>query len=337
MTVIRLHHFDLSDPSTMVLDLASATGKDVVALVEFFEAQMKKDAQTALPPFPFTTAWHDITPELAIAALLRNRPGANRRVNPPTVLYYASMMARGEWKATGQPAIFDANEVLIDAQHRFYAALIAGAAFRTFIVTDVEPIPGLFAYIDNSHPRTGATALQTAGYNGVAPVIAKVIRIGEEIRHGVYNPGGAKSLPRLSPADTLHLAEMYPNAQKAARSAASDWAETVTYLGGRKDIVAYLGMQISTLYGEEIADDFFEDIIDDRDRPSDHPIGALRKLVEKDCRAEKPMKRQHMLAALIKVFNAWQRDEALNRRWMLQVNEDFPTLNQPEPRAEAAE
>lgn len=314
--------FDLNNPETLQLDLANPRAKDVLALVETFERSGQQD----LGPLPVVTGWNDITPEIAIKLLKRNIPGANRKIDPATVFYYANQMARGDWKATGQPMLVDSNGHLVDSQHRNYAVVISGVTIKSFVVTDIEPIHGLFAYIDSSRVRTAATALQTAGLNGVSPVIAKVIKIGEEVRHGVYNPAGATRLPRMSPADVLHLSTAYPNAQKAARSAASDWSEAVSYLGDRKDIVAYLGMRIIDLCGEEKADDFFEEITDTSERAPEDPFAGLRKLVDKDRREEKPMKKQHMLAALIKVFNAWHTGEPLGRRWMLQVNEQFPVL-----------
>jgi len=307
-----------------------------MALVEAFDTAIA--AKPDLGKLPVKTGWNDISPTVAVNLLLRNRPGANRKVDPATVFYYAQQMAKDQWKATGQPGLFDKNGVLQDMQHRLYAGVISGVTFKSFIVTDVEPIPNLFAYIDNARPRTAATALQTAGLNGVSAAIVKVIKIAEEIKAGVYNPAGAEKLPRLSPVEVLQLSENYPNARKAARSAASDWDEAVQYVGGRRDIVGYLGMRIIDLHGEDTAQDFFEEIVTVGERPADDPIAALRKEVEKDARAEKPMKRHYMLAALIKVFNAWHKHEPLGRRWMLQVNEDFPTLDAPvEPQTEAAE
>lgn len=336
MTVVNLTPvFNLADVTTLTLDLANPRPKDVLALVEAIETDIK--AKPELGPLPVTTGWNEITPTTAVDLLRRNRPGANRKVDPATVFYYASQMANGDWKATGQPILLDSNGHLNDAQHRLLAVLISGATIKSYVVADIEPMPNLFAYIDNARPRTIATALQTSGLNGVAPTIAKVIRIAEEVNAGIYNPAGATKLARMSPAEVLRIVDKYPNAQKASRSAASDWSDTVDYLGGRKDIVAYLGMRIIDLHGENVADDFFEDIMEDNQtRPSDHPIAALRKLVDKDNRDEKPMKRQFMLAALIKAFNAWRRSDVLGRRWMLQVNEDFPKLDEPQEVSEAA-
>jgi hypothetical protein len=253
------------------------------------------------------------------------------------VIFYARQMAKGQWKKTGQPMLIDSNGYTVDSQHRNYALLISGATITSFVVTDIEPIEGLFAYIDSSRSRTAATALQTAGLNGVSPIIVKIIKIGEEVRLGVYNATGASKLQRMSPADVLQTSTRYAGALKAARSAASDWEEAVEYLSGRKEIVAYLGMKITELHGEDKADDFFEDLVDNSERSPDDPITAIRKEIDRDSRADKPMKKHHMLGNLIKAFNAWHRQEALPRRWQMAVNEDFPSIDGPDQQAEAAE
>lgn len=323
--------FDLDDPTTLQLDLDHPNPKDVLALVEIFAEAAKEENLEGLQ---VETGWNEITQEVAIGLLKRNKPGANRKVDPGTVLYYADQMASGEWKATGQPILFDTEGRLQDGQHRLLACVVSGVTFDSYVVTEIEPIPGLFAYIDNARARTPATALQTAGFNGVAPVIARVIKIAEEVRQGVYNPSGAAKLKRLSPALILSLARDFPNAQRAARSAASDWSDAVEFLGRRRDIVAYLGMRIIDLYDEETADEFFEAIMDES--LIDGTLDVFRKFVEKDNRAARRIKRQHMLAALIIAFNAWHAQEPLPRRWMMMVHEDFPVLYGPDDQPDEA-
>lgn len=334
-TATALPAFDFTNPASCVLDWAAAKPKSMLALVEALNGFMQ--ANPVAGPLPVASGWNDIGPAKALELLKRNLPGANRKVDPATIYYYAKQMAQGDWKPTGQAILFDSNGRLVDGQHRLYALLTSASTIKTFVVTDVAADPLLFAYIDNSRPRSAATALQTMGLNGVSPVIAKVIKIGEEVNAGVYNPAGGAKLGRMSPADIVRLAARYPNAHKAARSMASDW-ENATALIGRKDVVAYFGMRIIDLYGEEKADDFFDDLMNGAEgRDQNDPILALIKLAERDKREEKPMKRHYMLAALIKVFNSWLTNEPLGRRWMLQVNEDFPSFVESQPAAQAAE
>jgi len=323
----------MADTSTFALDLANPKPKEVLAIQEFLNTDLRSNPD--LGKLPVKTGWNDITPETALNLLRRNRPGANRPLNPQTVFYYAHQMARGDWKKTGQPILVANDGSLLDAQHRLFAVLVSGATIKSYVVAEVENQPGLFAYIDNAATRTPAAALQTAGFNGVASVIVKVIKFAEEVRQGVYNTSGLDQLQRLSPAEILSLANNYPNAQRASRSAASDWADATEYLSGRREIVAYVGMRIIDVHGEDVADDFFHEITNTSEGAPEQ-ILALRTVVDKDVRSDKPMKRHYTAAMLIKVFNAWKRQESLGRRWMLMVNEDFPVLDD-EPAQAAAE
>jgi len=335
MTIIPLRPaFSLTDTSTFALDLANPKNKEVLAIQEFLNTDIRSNSD--LGKLPVKTGWNKIGPDIALNLLRRNRPGANRPLNPSTVFYYAHQMARGDWKKTGQPILIDNEGHLLDAQHRMYGVLVSGSTIDSYVVADVENQPGLFAYIDNAATRTPAAALQTAGFNGVASVIVKVIKFAEEVKHGVYNPTGLDQLQRLSPAEILSLAKNYPNAQRASRSAASDWADATEYLSSRKDIVAYVGMRIIDVHGEDVADDFFHEITNTSEGAPEQ-ILALRKEVDRDARSDKPMKRHYTAAMLIKVFNAWHRQEALGRRWMLMVNEDFPVLDDEPSQANAAE
>ena len=327
--------YDFSKPETLVLDLANAKPKDLLTMKEAFEVINKSAVVGSLG---MSSGWHKITPAMALELLKRNRPGANRKVDPATVYFYGRQMADGDWKATGQPVLFDRDGKLNDAQHRLWASVVSGSTFETYVITDIPVIENGFAYIDNNRPRNAAAALQTSGLNGVSSTIAKVVKLAEEIRCGVYDPSvGVERLQRLSPAETLRIAKSYPNAQDAAHSAHTDWSGAVALVNKkRRDVIAYLGMRIIDLYGPERADEFMEEIaFDDETRASDNPITALRKAVAKDETAP-VWRRHHYLAALTKAFNAWVSGEPLKGRWMLMVDETFPTVEAPVSEQEAA-
>ena len=320
--------YDFSKPETLILDLANAKPKDLLAMKESYEEAIKG---AVLGSLGMSTGWHKIGPALALELLKRNRPGANRKIDPATVFFYARQMADGEWMPTGQPILFDRDGKLNDAQHRLWGIVVSGATIETFVVTDIPVIPNGFAYIDNNRPRNAAAALQTSGLNGVSATIAKVVKIAEEVRLGVYDPSiGIERLPRQSPAEILRIAASYPNAQDAAHSAHTDWSGAVALVNKkRRDVIAYLGMRITDVYGPEVADEYMEEIAyDDETRSHDNPIAALRKAIAKD-EAAPVWRRHHYLAALIKAFNAWRSGEPLKGRWMLMVDETFPTVDAP--------
>lgn len=328
--------YDFSKPETLVFDLENPKPKDLLTMKEAFEESLK--GGVSIGTLPVATGWNDIDPAKALDLLRRNRPGANRKVDPATVFYYGKQMQDGEWKATGQPILFDRDGTLVDAQHRLWAVVVSGVTIKTYVVTEIEPIPHLFAYIDNSKTRTAAAALQTSGLNGVSPTIVKVVKIAEEVRLGVYDPTGIDRLSRMTPAEMLNIAGNYPNALLASRAAYTDWAGAVNLVGkNKKDVVAYLGMRIADLHEFEMADDFYDALLDrDAELPTDNALVVLRKALKKE--NEKPTwKRHHLLAALTKAFNAWRKNEPLKGRWMLQVDEAFPDVDAPEEQREAAE
>ena len=335
MSVIEIRPaFDLADPSTMTLDLFNPKPKEVLALHAVLEADTRSGEPRPLLSIT-TSGWVDMTPTLAVELLRRNPAGANRRLDPRKVFYYAGQMAADDWKPTGQPILIDTNGNLADAQHRLYAILISGKTVRMYVIIGIEP--GLFAYIDNGGARTAKDALQTAGVNGVAAVIVNTVKFGERVRHGVFDVStGATRLAPFSPAQIVRLMPNYPDIEKAARSASTDWSNVSDLVNGRKDVVAYVGWRIMEAHGEDRADEFFDDIAYDGEGASDYSV-AFRREVDRDNRAEKPMAKQHTAAMLIKIFNAWQCQVALGRRWMPAVNEDFPRLEGDAAPAAAAE
>ena len=73
-----------------------------------------------------------ITPEIATALLESNHD--NRKVSDTIVNQYASDMAAGRWKMTGQPIIIADNGSLNDGQHRLWAVMKSGAAVDMLVI-----------------------------------------------------------------------------------------------------------------------------------------------------------------------------------------------------------
>lgn len=286
-------------------------------------------------PLPIATGVHTITAEMAEQLLRRNLPGANRKAVLATIIYYANQMKVGDWPLTGQPIIFDSAGKLIDGQHRLWACLFAGVSFTTFVVTGIPGQDHLFAYIDNSRSRSPANALQTAGFNGVSPTIAAILKIGAEI--GGYTASSTGRHARIPPIQFVKMADAHPNAKRAARLASSDWDDAVTLIG-HKDVVGYLGMRIMELHDQETADNFFGELTDlEGTYDADSAVMGLRKLLLADQVKDKPMKRHQVLGNAIKAFNAWHSGESLKKRWFMAAHEGFPAFAEPQSVDEGAE
>jgi len=312
------------------LDLSTARAKAFDALADDFEVWRKKE-----PPdgkVPFTNGWHTITQQIAEDLLKYNPRGANRRAAFSTVAYYADQMKRNDWPRTGQPLIF-CEDQLLDGQHRLWASYLSGASFETYVVTDVPPKNRLFAYIDNVKTRTPAAALQTAGLNGVSPAIVSILKIAVKYEGGGYTASQEFVQPRLSPIQVMAVSDTHPNAQHAARLAASDYENAVKVVR-HKDVVGFVAMKLLDLYDQLTADMFFEDLGDltYEDEPSDSMIVAFRKLMADDPKKDKPMKRHQILGNLIVTFNKWRQGipaKKSGKNWM-QAHEDFPRIIEPD-------
>jgi hypothetical protein len=308
-------------------DIDTMKAKLFEDIKEKFEAWLKSEPLTE--PLTLVTGWHTITPQAAENLLRRNRPGANRKVGFSVVQYYARQMRNGDWKETGQGLIFDEHGVLMDGQHRLWACLYSGVPFTTFVLTGVKAIPRLFAYLDNSKPRNPATALQTAGFNGVSPTIAAILKIAADVEDDAYSASTAHRRPRMTPIEYLQLMDKYPNAKMAARLASADYDDAVAVVAGYKDVVGYTAMAIIDRFGQEEADNFFGELADEHNEYApDSPITAMRKVMIADQKAKDPMKRHQVLGNLIKVFNAWHAGAAIppKSRWVMLTNEVFPSL-----------
>jgi len=308
-------------------DIENMKAKLFEDIKEKFDEWLKSEPVN--DPLSIDTGWHTITPQMAEDLLRRNRPGANRKVGFSVVQYYARQMRNGDWQPTGQGMIFDEHGVLIDGQHRLWAGLYSGVPFTTYVLTGVKAIPRLFAYIDNSKPRNPATALQTAGYNGVSPTIAAILKTAADIEDGVYSASTAHRRPRMTPIEYLQLMDKYPSAKMAARLASADYDEAVAVLGGYKDVVGYVAMAVIDRFGQEEADNFFGDLSDEHNEfEPDSPITAMRKLMVADAKAKDPMKRHQVLGNLIKAFNAWHAGSPIppKSRWVMLTTEVFPSI-----------
>src|SRR5947208_9933104 len=94
--------------------------------------------------------------------------------------------------------------VIRDAYHRCWACYLYGASFSTFVDTDVEPTPDLFAFIDNGKSRTDADALETAGMNGLSKLISATVKIAVKYERAAHPPQRrAIRIHRMTPIEVL--------------------------------------------------------------------------------------------------------------------------------------
>ena len=301
-------------------DLNNLSGRGFAQLIDDITLWRKTTPKT---PLNLTTGWMTVTPEIAENMLLHNTK--NRPVSFGQVRYYADMMQKGEWKKTGQPLIFDTEEVLVDAQHRLVAGYLSGTPFETFVIADVPADPTLFAYIDNNLPRDIAAQMQTAGFNGLAKRVKPVLQIAQRFDAGAYSMSGITAVPRLSPYQMLLYVQNHPELMNAAKLVRSEY-EKASAIVGYFDVTVFVAFKILELHeDEDLLDGFLDEL--GSDDPTG-PIATFHKKMADNNKCVKPMKKHVILACLIRTFNAWFHDE--NPKTIVpRVDAPFPTLAGP--------
>jgi hypothetical protein len=315
------------------LDLKLAKAKHLAELVIEFERWCTVNPIDK--SISLNNGWYEVTPQLAENFLSRNPAEANRKLVFATVVYYAAQMQRADWQKTGQPLIFTTDGILLDGQHRLWAAYLSEKTFTTYIVSDVEPQPLLFAYVDNSKARTPADALSTAGMNGQSGIISKILRMIELYEHDCYSPTKIQKLPRLTPIEYVHFGKDHPRLPQAVLLMASDY-DMATRVIAHRDVAGFAALYILEIHGETVCDDFMGEIGTHNDDP-ESPIAAFQELMRKDRDKKYDRLKSHIvLAYLIKTFNSWLAKEPV-KKLSLRVNEQYPRFAAPQSFAEAAE
>jgi hypothetical protein len=313
------------------LDLQSTSNKAFDKVLEDFEAWRATQKPRKLD---LTNGWKTVTQEIAEGMLLRNH--GNRKPTLPTIKYYAKQMTGNEWKKTGQPVIFDTEGRLLDAGHRLWASYLSGASFETYLVGDVPPDEGLFAYIDNCKARTAADALATAGLNGLSKPLASVINVAMLYEHGCFTATTKKPMPRVTPIEVVHYAQDNENLRLAVRLMAGEHKAAAKVLA-YKEMAGFMAYQIIEHHGEEVLDEFMAELgrIGDDEHEEGSPIAALQKVMDDDDRSNEPMEKHQILGHAIKAFNAYVMREQV-KKITLKVNETFPRFVKPQPTQQAA-
>jgi hypothetical protein len=241
-----------------------------------FERWRREQPKT---PFTLTTGWHAITPHLAEELLQRNFK--NRTVHFPTVVAYAVQLVNGQWKKTGQPLIFTDDEELLDGQHRLWACYLTGRSFETFVITGVEHQEMLFAYVDNSKPRTAGDALETAGINGLSRHVAAVINgLAHRYDQKALVVSGRVNVGKLSNHEVLGYMTDHPELMEAAKYVEQNYKTAKTRLG--PEIATFMAWRIGEIGGGTEPIDEFLIAMTANDLPTGHPVKLLRALLNPD-------------------------------------------------------
>jgi hypothetical protein len=283
-------------------------------------------------PVHLNNGWHDIDPPLAERLLRRNKK--NRVVQLEVVKKYVRRMKAGVWRPTGQAIILDTNGELHDAQHRLWAGYLSGCIFNSYVVADVPEQDDLFAYIDDSKPRSAADALYTSGGNGLAAMVASAIKIADKYDRNGFSVLNNKRIVRpMDNIEVLAYHRAHPEINEACHEMASNASKAVRVIS-HKGIAGFIGYKILTLYGQRKLMEFMRPLGTGANLSEGDPILALRdRLSQVAEEGDDDLKIGHKVALIIKAFNLFHSQQTVSKRNGLSIrdNEPYPRFQQEEP------
>lgn len=240
----------------------------------------------------------DVTPELAEEWLVNNTH--NRKLRENAVLGYARDMEAGRWAENGESIKFAADGTLLDGQHRLAAITLAKVSLRMLVVTGLKVAAQ--ETMDDGRKRSLADALTLRGESN-AVVTAAITRRALMWTQGIYRNVGAKPPTNQ---EALSFFEEHPEIRRSGQIA-TQVRGAIPLPGSVAGLTHWLFSQIDTSDAAE----FFHLLISGAIVPETHPVLILRKRVQAESSKPGRVPEDHLLAFVIKAWNAYRDGEEL--------------------------
>jgi hypothetical protein len=252
-----------------------------------------------------------ITPELAKQWLELNIEG-NRSIKKAAIDQYAVHMRNNEWPLTGQPIIFNGNQ-LIDGQNRLHACIKAGVSFRSLVVRNVDV--NAFEYIDLGAKRSMSDALKFRNHtnvNQMASMVRVVIAYEKRFTSLAHVDRVATRQQLIDEIESNR--EIYESGAKMAFRAHAN--------GFLKSSAGAIYVLVSKDFSQDAAACFMNPAIEGTNLKHNDPRLALRRYV-----ARTKSSSLEQLSAWIKACNAFSSGKGLQKIYAYKSGDSFPTLN----------
>lgn len=240
----------------------------------------------------------DVTPAQAREWLAMNV--GNRHMRPGVVERYTRDMEAGAWQANGEAIVLGEDRVL-DGQHRLQACVNAGVAFRTVVVTGAET--AAMATIDQGLSRTLADTLRWAGYadpNNLSSAATLSY---------AWDNGLLLGRRGLTATEVLAYLETAPELVECVKRASSLRKPPLRL---RASIAASFYRKAVSAAGPDDANEFLDRLYDGEDLKGGDAILSLRRLLLNNAaRTGRKLSQVHILALVVKAWNAWILGEPL--------------------------
>lgn len=244
-----------------------------------------------------------ITPSMAKSWLALNV--ANYR---PLKQGWAQSLAEdirhGLWLENGESIKFDLSGNLIDGQHRLHACVLANAPFRSLVVRGVSDDVN----IDTGLRRNLSDLLRRRGEKNYA-VLSSALRWV----HGYEGAGLRFVLGTKKPPTNQELLDVLGRHPLIRDSVVSTVAAKTLVTHALASGLHY----IFTLRSDkQIADLFFEKLVQGTDLTKVDPVYHLRERLVRNLTAKAKLPRSEIVALFVKAWNAWIHERPVNNlRW----------------------
>ena len=261
-----------------------------------------------------------VTPEIAAAWLATQK--RNRPLHPRVVNRYASEMASGQWRRTGDPIKFDKDGNLIDGQHRLNAVIRAGTSVLMDIVTGIEPEAQ--NYMDRGLGRSAADTFGMLGKAQPALVAATVRLLWTYLNEGFSNESSMYVTPpnfELTKVLEEHSWVLYSVAESRRYRTASKW------LTG--SVVAFTHYLTSGI-DDEKSQAFWGQLDSGVNLVQGNPTYVLRSRLMENFNSKSKYSKLYRMAILWKAWNNhYAGRPSYQLKWQTggEKPEDFPTLS----------
>jgi hypothetical protein len=258
-----------------------------------------------------TVAIVRVTPEVAAEMLTRNTN--NRPINKAHIKHFCEIMRRGEMIMNGETIILDADDGVLNGQHRLTACVQSGVPFDSLLVrgVDIEA----FKTIDGGKKRSVADALSMQGeahstnLAAAAQAFVAFVDFGGVIR--VSTSGATKVTPQM--------VDRVLRAHPGLRTSMLAMRKSKLYDNQYGYLLHYLFSTVSRRLAKD-----FADCLSGPHEDVSRPFVILREtLISQGHRVDL---RQSRAAKAIKAFNA-ERSGARPKMLKFCSGEAFPTID----------
>lgn len=251
-----------------------------------------------------------VTPSIA-KAWIDSTSSRNRSLSSARVRSYAELMKSGRWMMNGESIIIDDNGNLIDGQHRLHAVIRSGKSVQMVVVRGVDP--SSFKTIDVGKKRSPGDILHVAGIPmprcaaAITSVVYTFKSVGE-FRSGI-NPTRTDVTNANPGYDVLIETEKLMPALMKSVAVGERWRRCKLFI-----LPPTLPGAMHFLFSEidqELADDFFDRMIDIRFENDRDPVKKLYiHCTERGKREIMKADNRYAGALFIKAWNLFAKNQS---------------------------